>query len=483
MAEPRGPRSPWRRWSRWPGQRPSSLLARVLRSVLALLVLGGVVVALSSWSNARQAARQAYDRLLLGAASDIAESIRILDGMPVADLPVSAFELLAQAPDDRIAYSVRGPQGALLTGYDSVPMAEVQSPRATEPVFFDAMMQDDSARYVEISRRFAERDFSGVVTVTVGQTRRARAAMARDLALNAMVPAGIAGVLLVLMAVFVVRQAVRPLRSIAETLLHRDPYDLTPFEEANLPAEVGVILHAMNRFMGRLDRQMEAMRNLISDTAHQLRTPVAAIRLQAESVADSAGDDPDGERVRPALDRLLRRTRSLGVLLDQLLSRALVVHRTDSVPRRPVDLRDIALDILDSRDHEWLAPETEVALKIGEEPVMVLADDFSLGQAGKNLLSNALKHGRAPVRIGVERLGSEAVLWVEDGGAGPDPELAARLGGRFERSTSSPEHSAGLGLSIVTAVAQAFDGRIALATVPDGFRVSLVLPAVSEALP
>lgn len=453
--------------------RAKSLLARVMTGVLTILFLGGVLVTLTAWSNGRQAARQAYDRILIGAANDIAESIRIIDGQPVTVLPVSAFELLAQAPDDRITYAVRGPDLTLLTGHDTAPLREG---RADTEQLYDGVMNGEDARFIDVTRRFSERDFSGVVRVTVGQTRRARDQMAFDLTLDALIPMGVAGAALVLVAFFIVRSALRPLEAIAGGFSQRDPYDLTPLDDQNVPAEVGVILHAMNRFMQRLDRQIDAMRNLISDTAHQLRTPVAAIRAQAESVTEE--DDP--ERAQIAIARLLKRTRSLGVLLDQMLSRALVIHRTDSVPRAMVDLRDVALDIVDSRDHELLAPNVEVELVIGSDPVLVSADEFSLSEAVKNLLSNALRYGTPPVRIGVKQDGDRAILWVEDAGKGPDDAVLARLGSRFERTASSREDSAGIGLSIVTAVAQAFDGKVEMQKTEHGFSVALVLPHVAE---
>lgn len=467
-----------------PHKSPTSLLRRVLAGVFSLLVIGGLLVALSTWINGRQAAWQAYDRILLGAANDIAASIRIIDGTPQTDLPVSAFELLAQAPDDRVSYVLRGPDGAILTGFQD-PNAIIRTPangsgrspaRGTEPVFFDGPMQGETARYVEVTRRFAERDYSGAVTVTVGQTQTARRAMAQSLLWDALVPMAIAGLALLLTAYIVIRSAMRPISSVADDLLRRDPYDLTAMNAADLPAEMGVILEAMNRFMGRLDRQVDAMRNLISDTAHQLRTPVAAIRVQAESIVE----EPDQVRLNLALDRLLVRTRSLGTLLDQMLSRALVIHRTDSVPRTALDLRDVALEIIDGRDHEVLAPGSEVELVIGPDPVTVMADEFSLNQAARNLLSNALKHGTAPVRIGVDVSGPEACLWVEDSGPGPKSDVLARLGKRFERSTASPEDSVGLGLSIVTSVAEAFGGRVHMARSYQGFRVSLILPVVTN---
>ena len=471
----RTPRAPSRRALRWPVRAPRSLSARVLQAVLLILIAGGLLVALSTWGNGRKAAQQSYDRILLGAARDIAESIRVIDGAPEVDLPVSAFELLAQAPDDRIYYAVRGPGNVLLTGFDT-NIDTPSAPRgATGPQFFGADMQGEPARFVRVTRRFAERDFSGEVTVTVGQTLRARRAMAWQFMLDAMLPMLLAGAALVVIAWLATRSAVRPLDALSADLARRDPQDLTAMPTEGLPRELVLMLDSMNRFMGRLDRQIEAMRNLISDTAHQLRTPVAAIRVQAESAV--AHDDP-AQRAR-SLERLAARTRSLGTLLDQLLSRALVIHRTDSAPRVAVDLREVALEIMERHDHALLAPGVELRLEIGDAPVMVLADAFSIGEAGHNLVTNAIRHGRPPIAIGVGLRGDgrEAALWVEDTGPGPDPALDARLGSRFTRSSASGEISAGLGLSIVGSVAAAFGGRMELARRPEGFRISLVLPA------
>ena len=450
----------------------ASLLSRVMVAVFGLLAVGGVIVALASWSYGRAAARQAYDRLLVGAAQDIAESIDVVDGAPLADLPVSAFGLLGLSADDRIAYAVRGPGGGLLTGSDTAPLPPQARRAAGSPYFFDATMQGEPARFVTVIRRFSERNFSGNVSVTLGQTLQARNGMAFALARDALIAAAVAGLILALAAFLVVRSAIRPLGRIAEDLVARDPYDLTPME-TNVPAEVGVMLDALNRFMLRLDRQVDAMRHLISDTAHQLRTPVAAIRSLAELAADDQA--PDGKA--QALDRLLRRTRSLGRLLDQMLSRALVIHRTDTAPPVPIDLRDVALAVIDSRDHDLIAPGLEVDLSIGTDPVRVLGDEMSLTEAAKNLLGNAISHGVAPIRIGVTQDADRAMLWVEDAGPGPSDDIMERLGGRFERAAVSQGNSAGLGLSIVRAVAEAFGGQLRFARTASGFRAALELPA------
>ena len=452
---------------------PRSLAVRVLAAVLLILMLGAVMVTSATWWNGSRAARQSYDRILLGAATDIAESIRLRNGAPFVDLPVSAFQLLAQAPDDRVYYVVRDSRGRTVTGLTD--SAEVTAPRTQSvgPVYWDGALNGEAARFIRVSRLFAERDFSGSVEVIVGQTRRARVAMTRQLMGDALWPMALAGLLLIAMSWLVVRSALHPLEALIQDLARRDPRDLTPMEADRLPRELQLMLGAMNRFMGRIDAQVEAMRNLISDTAHQLRTPVAAIRVQAETARDAATPQARDR----AVDRLLTRTRSLGALLDQLLSRAMVIHRTDSAPRVSVDLREVALDIIESRDHDLLAPGAEVRLQIGDRPVMVRADAFSLGEAARNLLANALKHGRPPVSIGASHEAGMAVLWVRDSGTGPDETIGQRLGDRFNRSTGTREEGTGLGLSIVASVARAFGGRVAMDREADGFRTALVLPA------
>lgn len=452
-----------------------SLLARVMLGVFALLAAGGIVVAIASFGYGQQAAKRSFDRLLLGAAQDIAESVKITNGTPIADLPVSAFSLLSLALDDRISYAVRSADGILLTGYETAPLPQIDLAQLSSAHLFDATLQDEGARFVTVARRFAERDYSGTVFVTVGHTLRARNVLALELTKTALLGMGIAGLILMICAFFVVKSALTPLKTMTRNLQSRSPYDLTPMS-TNAPSEMAVMIIAMNQFMRRLDRQVTAMRNLISDTAHQLRTPVAAIRAHAELAADETAPQDRQQ----GLENLLRRTRSLGSLLDQMLSRALVIHRTDNAPPEHVDLRDIALHVIEANDHTLLAPEKAVELLIGDDAVIVLADAVSMREAVKNMLMNALKHGVSPIRIGVTQAGGSAHIWVSDAGPGPSDEVLARIGDRFERFAASKGNSAGLGLSIVNAVAEAFDGTMTMARFETEFRLTMTLPQVDQ---
>ncbi|MFD1342708.1 sensor histidine kinase N-terminal domain-containing protein [Litorisediminicola beolgyonensis] len=442
--------------------RPRSIAARVGLGVGLLLAVGGALVTVAAFAYGRQAAEETYDRLLIGAANDIAAAVSSgAEGLSV-DLPVSAFQLLALAPDDRIAYAVRDPSGAVLTGYENLP-----APPA-DARFYDGDFFGEPARFVTISRRFAERTLSGAVEITVGQTLRAREALALDIARRALVTVFSAGVAMILLAALVIRRALRPLDRMAESFAARDPLDLTPVNQA-VPSEAQGMVLALNGFMGRIDRQVETMKRLISDSAHQLRTPVAALRAQA----DLAAEEPDPARRADIVALIHRRTVDLGLLLDRMLSRALVVHRTDSAPREQVDLRDVALEIFETGDHAILAPGARVELRLGDAPVCVSGDALSLNEAVKNLLGNALRHGRPPVVLGADLENGHGMIFVSDSGPGPSPEILGNTD-RFLRAGRSG--GTGLGLAIARAVAEAYDGRLDLAKTETGFRAALILP-------
>ncbi len=445
--------------------RSLSLKSRVALAVGAVLLLGGIVVLLAALAYGRQAAREAYDRLLVGAASDIAASITIRDGAAVVDMPVSAFQLLALAPDDRIRYRVTGPDGGTLTGSDLAPLPpDPQDDGAA--VFYDGRFGDEPARYVSLVRRFAERSFSGPVRVVVGQTLRARRDLARDIAQNAMAVLGAAGAAIGLFAWLATRSALRPLRRIGAALAQREPTDLTPLS-LPMPSEIAPMLSALNLFMARLDRQVGSNRNLIGDAAHQLRTPVAAIRAQAQLAAG----ETDPERRARIVARIHDRTLGLSRLLDQMLSRAMIIHRTDTEPRSALDLRAIAVEVLEDSDPAVIAAEAVVRLDLPSAPVLVRGDALSLTEAGKNLLTNALRHGRAPIRLGVTG-GDRPRLWVRDSGPGPDARTLEGLGTRFGNAAAG---GSGLGLAIAREVAEGHEGRLLLEPFDDGFEAAIEL--------
>jgi two-component system sensor histidine kinase TctE len=441
------------------GRRSASLTLRLALSVALVLLGGGMAVALAAFAYGRQAAQQAYDRLLIGAADQIAGSVSVRGGVLAVDIPASAFELLALAPDDRVLYAVFDPEGRLVTGYPGVPIPAAR--------FANGDFAGEPVRLTRVGRPFSERDFAGEVDVVVGQTTRARDALARDITRSALLVVGLLGLLMAGFAAFAIRSALAPLRRIEAGLAAREERDLTPLDVA-VPPEIGGLVATIDRFMARQARQFEIMRNLIADASHQLRTPVAAMRAQAELAAE----EPDPERQRGIVARIHDRAVGLSRLTDQLLNHALIIHRADAAPHETLDLRTIAIGIVEETDVD------DLCLDLPEDPVACRGDALSLREAGKNLVNNALRHGAPPVTLAVHREEGQAVLAVRDRGPGMPEALWQDAGARFDRTGAVTPQSAGIGLAIVAAVAAAHHGELRFGRALSGeFEAALVLPA------
>jgi two-component system sensor histidine kinase TctE len=450
--------------------RSVSLTARLGVALALFLLVGGLVVAGAAFSYGHAAAQRAYDRLLTGAASQIAGAVTLRGGAVVVDLPVSAFELLALAPDDRIIYAVFDFEGRLVTGYDIPP-----PPRAD--AFYTGAFTGEPARFAAVRRVFAERGFSGPVEVVVGQTTRARDALAAEITRNALIVMGVAGLMMSALAVFSVRSALEPLRRVEAALAARAPRELSPLD-LPVPREIGHLVRAMNQFMARTDRQVRATRTLIADASHQIRTPIAALRAQAELAAE----ETDPARQRAIVARIHDRAVNLGRLTDQMLNRALIIHRADAVPRERLDLRTVAIRAVEESEHDLLASPEDLRLDLPENPVWCDGDALSLVEACKNLIVNAFRYGARPVALSVRPEAEGATIAVQDRGAGIPEADWPRAAERYARQSGVSPTSAGLGLSIVEAVARAHGGALRFGRPRGGgFEAMICLPTTEEA--
>lgn len=456
-------------------RRRPSIALRLTLAVAAILLLAASVALWSAWRYGIQAANEAYDRLLTGASLQIAERVAVVDGEVLVDLPSSAFELLSLARNDRVFYRVVGPDGGTVTGYPDLPLP--QEPGDVDPVVYETTYSGEPVRAVVTVRPIAERGMSGNVSVVVAHTLQARIALARDIAFKAAILVGAAAVAIVLLAWFAVRYALAPLTRVERALLSRDPNDLSPFD-IETPREIETVVEAINRFTRRLDRRVTAVQSFVADAAHQLRTPITAIRAQAQLAAGE--ESPD--RLKRINRRILDRSVAVSRLADQLLSHAMVTHRSDSEPREVVDLRRVAIEAeLETRrfaDRDADLP----LLDLPEEPVNVAGDRFSLREAVKNLANNALEHGIPPVAIRVSAGDGRARIAVVDHGDGIPPAERASAGTRFRRNRAASSRGASLGLAIAHEVAVSHGGELQLHDLPGGgFEVALSLPQSGSA--
>lgn len=207
----------------------------------------------------------------------------------------------------------------------------------------------------------------------------------------------------------------------------------------------------------------------------------AGRRRGLRAQADLAAEETDPARQQAIVARIHERSVNLSRLTDQMLNRALIIHRADAVPRERLDLRTVAMRTVEESDHDLFASEEVLRLELPEDPVWCDGDALSLVEACKNLVVNGFRYGKPPVVLTVAREPEHASIAVRDRGAGiPEadwPDAAVR----FTRQSGVSPTSAGLSLSIVHAVARAHGGQLRFGRTPEGdFEASIVLPSVDE---
>ena len=302
---------------------------------------------------------------------------------------------------------------------------------------------------------------------------RERTVLAHDIATKAAILVGISSLAIIALALAGVLYGLSPLTRVERALLSRDPNDLSPFD-IETPREIETVVDAINRFTRRLDRRIGAVQAFVADASHQLRTPITAIRAQAEI----AVEEKDPARLARLNKRILDRSIGVSRLADQLLSHAMVTHRGDAEPREQLDLRRIAMEAEEESRRFGDVGQPAPILDLPDEEVAITGDRFSLREAVKNLINNAQTHGKPPVSIQVTSGQHDARVSVTDKGPGMPPELRARAGERFQVREGGSRRGAGLGLAIIAEVAQSHGGRLEFTDLPaGGFRATIILPA------
>jgi two-component system sensor histidine kinase TctE len=454
-----------------------SLYTRLALRIGLVLLISGLALVTAIVLSTRMAARDVYDRLLIGSALQVAEHTWYENGEVNVDAPISALSMLT--PGDQVFYAVIGPTGRVVAGDTEFRPPIPWKQLGNGPVVVQGSYQGLPVSIVFVGRRMPVTGANPWAVVMLAHTNNARNSFADKLGRNTTVLVVAAGVLTLLAALFTLYQALAPLKQIVAEIGQRDLNELAPFTE-EVPTEIHPLVASLNDFVERLAQHRAVMRRVIGDAAHQLRTPVAALLSQMEMLSM--------ERGQAASDRHLARlgelTRHLGELVNQLINHAMVQHRAGSVPLQEIDLarlaRDEMADMLSHHANRML----DLAFSAPDAPCPVMGDPVTLREAVRNVLANALEYGApALLHIEIARVGADWELLIVDDGPGIPAADQERIRKPFAaRSGNRP--GASLGLSIVEEVMRAHHGHLRFARTAQGyFAVVLGIPAAPTKAP
>ncbi|MGJ4944259.1 sensor histidine kinase [Bradyrhizobium sp. HKCCYLS1011] len=449
-----------------PRELRSSLRTRLLVAIGAILAIGAIVLSFAAWQYAATAARDAYDKLLVGGAVQIAENVYLQGGVVTLDPPAAAFSTLSAY--DLVFYRVTDPRGVVVAGYDDLAANVPTAALRTGVTLSDGVYRGQKVRVAAVARQIDGAPGDGWAEIVLAQTLAARDALTWDLASKAIGIIAAMSVLALAATALCLRIVFSPLTRIEAEIARRKPDDLSPIA-LTPPSEVRALVGAIDGFMQRLDERITIMQRFIADATHQLRTPLAAIDAEAELL--SAG----GDEV-PALKRLRERISDLGRLTSQLLDHAMVLHRAQASRLAPTDINALAKSVLSQAVPLSLDREVSIGFVPSEDEAIVPADAISVREALANLVHNALAHGaRTRLMVKVEKTATHVAVVVWDDGPGIAADARERLLPPFQKGQNS--RGSGLGLAIANEVAQAHGGSLRFSGVDGDFSVQLELPA------
>ncbi|MEY4756784.1 MAG: hypothetical protein RJA34_1682 [Pseudomonadota bacterium] len=452
--------------------RPRSLRRYLLSGILIPVALFVVINTYSLYRQALMAVNTAYDRSLLASAKSIGEHIDA-DGVGEtaqlrAKVPYAALETFEADNRSRMVYRISSTQGTLIDGFEELPAwrgeLPILGPYAALVDFYDDTFRGDSVRVAVLLQPVAVRQARVMAVVQVAETLELRHTLARQILWDTLLRQAALVVVVTLVVISVVQAATRPVRRLSAQLQARPDGDLTPLQAQDAPRELLPLVDATNATMGRLADLLAHQQRFIRDASHQLRTPLAVLKIQVQSAL--RGNVPPMEALTDISDTVDRAT----VLANQMLALAKVAQLSQQANTVVADwaqvLREVALDL------SPLLADKDLDFEINAQPAPVLAHEWMLRELSRNLLHNAIRHSPRGGRLQMNLSGdpSTATLVISDDGPGISDDLRARLFQPF--SAGQPQSGSGLGLAICQGIVQALGGHIQLDNRPQGGPVS-----------
>lgn len=401
-----------------------------------------------------QPTREAFDQSLGNAAISVASFVRWQGDAVAFDMNPQAERALRTDQSDSIYYAVFAPDGRQVAG--DPPLREPRLTLAADAsIFFETEIDGASVRVVARGVACGE----AVCQVRIGETQVKRQQVRRQALIGTLVGVMAFALASLLTIVLATGKALRPLQLLSAQVGTRSLDDLRAIDAAGTPSEVHALVDAVNRLFGRVRQGSLAQQAFLADAAHQLRTPLASLKNEAELALAA----PHPAEVHDTLKRLDAGASRAARMSSQLLALA----RSDGAAQAAIVTESLDLKrLVGEAAGEWvpLAMSAQVDLGFELESAPLEGRRFLLRELLANLIHNAIVHAGAGARVTVRTLQAEgaSVLEVEDNGPGIPLDERATAFERFRRGSAATGAGSGLGLAIVNDIAKGHRASISL---------------------
>lgn len=470
-----------------------SLFGEILDWMLApLLLLWPMSIAIT-YLVAKSIANQPFDRALEDSVTVLAQQVKEVSGKVVSRLPGSARDILRADDVDNVYFQIVGPAKEHVDGDRELPLPIDPDRYRTGRIHFrNDVMYGTQVRvafsYVNLRPLAARGDEPYAALVQVAETLDKRAQLANEIIKGVILPQFIILPIVLALVWFALARGLSPLAQLQERIRARRPDDLSPIDSRQVPEEISPLVGSLNDMLERLSQTIEMQKRFIADAAHQMKTPLAGMRMQSELALRQL--DPD--EIHRSLEQLSKSSESATRLVNQLLALA----RAEYQPHAGTTLEQLDLDdAARATVQDWVQASFAHRIDLGYEeagqPMLITGSALMLRELLSNLIDNALRYTPAggSVTVRVRSDGGQAVLEVEDTGPGIAAAERTHVFQRFYRILGNTAPGSGLGLAIVREIAQQHGAEIDIFNNPRSFekkwpgclfRVSFPAPQPAE---
>ena len=446
---------------------PNSLFGEILDWMLAPLLFLWPISIIVTHNVADSIANQPYDLALADSVRALARFVVIDEGRAVVNFPAPPRALFRADQDDAVYYQVADWRGVTVSGDPEILPAPLPVSIDGEQIFFrDELIHGEDVR---IAYRFLRLDPARpelLVVVQVAETRNKRTDLASRVVTGVLLPQFAIIPLAVILVWVGLSRGIAPLNRLQSLIRRRRPTDLSPVAPGSVPEEVRPLIVAFNDMMVRLEENLQAQQRFIADAAHQMRTPLTGLKMQA----DLALHETDPVQLRESLTRIAESTDRAAHLINQLLSLARAEASFEKLYTvEPVSLdavvREVALELYPRAQ----VKQIDLGVEAGDTELVIEGNPVLLREMVKNLVDNAVKYtpygGRVTART---RFAGSPILEVEHTGPGIPDVDRERVFERFYRVLGSGVDGSGLGLPIVREIAELHRATVTLDANPAG---------------
>lgn len=459
-----------------------------------LLSIGAIYLITASLANAP------FDTTLENNLRVLAQQIRIQNEQIKLALPQAAIDLLHADHTHPTYFQVRRSNGEQIDGDPELPSPLAEDmPAPGQVLFRNARVGKLEMRIAAMALPVSLQDESNPqnwLLLQIGETLDKRSELSQEIIKGVVLPQFVIVPISIVLVWFGLYRGIRTLARLQERILARAPDDMRPINPNEAPAEVTPLVDSFNQILARLERNIQNQRRFIADAAHQMRTPLAGLRTQAELALRQT----ETTEIHRSLQQLATSSERATHLLNQLLTLAHAErHGESSSDARdsfaPIDLESLARDLLRDWVPVALGRQIDLGYEASDTAVPISGNEFLLRELLNNLIDNALhytpKGGIVTVRISADHAPQSgqavAVMEVEDNGPGIPESEREQVFERFYRLSSHATDGSGLGLSIVREIALQHQARLVLDRNPrctdtdnPGLSVRVIFPLLAQ---